>query len=96
MGCLFKSLYLEKNTHYPISNLFLIVLLYIVEAKNGYKKKGLNTLSLAADLLNAKLLRKFHAMDGSTNDRTDEHMNGQTERRKRHNAGGITKRIIIT
>ena len=34
-----------------ISNLFLIVLLYIVEAKKGCKKKSLNTLSLAADLL---------------------------------------------
>ena len=33
--CLFKSLYLEKKKHYPISNLFLMVLLYIVEAKKG-------------------------------------------------------------
>ena len=44
-------MYLEKKTHYPISNLFLIVLLYIVEAKKGCKKKSLNILSLAADLL---------------------------------------------
>ena len=41
----------RKNPHYPISNLFLIVLLYIVEAKKGCKKKSLNILSLAADLL---------------------------------------------
>ena len=34
------------------SPLFLIVLLYIVEAKKGCKKKSLNILSLAADLLN--------------------------------------------
>ena len=46
------SLYLEKKKpHYPISNLFLIVLLYIVEAKKGCKKKRLNILSLAAYLL---------------------------------------------
>ena len=42
----------RKNPHYPISNLFLIVLLYIVEAKKGCKKKSLNILSLAAYLLN--------------------------------------------
>ena len=41
----------RKNPHYPISNLFLIVLLYIVEAKKGCKKKSLNILSLAAYLL---------------------------------------------
>ena len=41
----------RKKTHYPISNLFLIVLLYIVEAKKGCKKKSLNILSLTADLL---------------------------------------------
>ena len=41
----------RKNPHYLISNLFLIVLLYIVEAKKGCKKKSLNILSLAADLL---------------------------------------------
>ena len=41
----------RKNQHYPISNLFLIVLLYIVEAKKRCKKKSLNILSLAADLL---------------------------------------------
>ena len=41
----------RKNTHYPISDLFLIVLLYIVEAKKGCKKKSLNILLLAADLL---------------------------------------------
>ena len=52
IGCLFKSLYLEKKKkHYPISNLFLIVLVYIVEAKKGCKKKNLNILSLAADFL---------------------------------------------
>ena len=53
-GCLFKSLYLEKKTHYPISNLFLFVLLYIVEAKKGCKEKSLNILSFAADLLKAQ------------------------------------------
>ena len=41
----------RKNPHYPISNLFLIALLYIVEAKKGCKKKSLDILSLAADLL---------------------------------------------
>ena len=41
----------RKKPHYPISNLFLIVLLYIVEAKKGCKKKSLNILSLAAYLL---------------------------------------------
>ena len=41
----------RKPPHYPISNLFLIVLLYIVEAKKGCKKNSLNILSLAADLL---------------------------------------------
>ena len=51
IGCLFKSLYLEKKPHYSISNLFLIVLLYIVEYKKGCKKKSLNIFSLAADLL---------------------------------------------
>ena len=56
IGCLFKSLYLEKKTHYPISNLFLIVLLYIVEAKKGCKKKSLNILSLAAYLLNCNTM----------------------------------------
>ena len=40
----------RKNPPYPISNLVLIVLLYIVEAKKGCKKKSLNILSLAADL----------------------------------------------
>ena len=44
----------RKNPHYPISNLFLIVLLYIVEAKKGCKKKSLNILSLAAYLLKSK------------------------------------------
>ena len=39
IGCLFKSLYLEKKKHYPISNLFLIVLLYIFAATKGCKKK---------------------------------------------------------
>ena len=29
----------RKNPHYPIPNLLLIVLLYIVEAKKEYKKK---------------------------------------------------------
>ena len=41
----------RKNPHYPISNLLLIVLLYIVEAEKGCKKKSLNILSLAAYLL---------------------------------------------
>ena len=44
-----------------MSNLFLIVLLYIVEAKKGCKKKSLNTLSLAAYLLKmvlSKLIEK--------------------------------------
>ena len=45
----------RKNPHYPISNLFLIVLLYIVEAKKGCKKKSLNILSLAAYLLKGEL-----------------------------------------
>ena len=44
----------RKNPHYPITNLFLIVLLYIVEAKKGCKKKSLNILSLAAYLLNKR------------------------------------------
>ena len=46
----------RKKKHYPISNLFLFVLLYIVEAKKGCKKKSLNILSLAADLLKADIL----------------------------------------
>ena len=46
----------RKEPHYPISNLFLIVLLYIVEAKKGCKKKSLNILSLAADLLKSNKL----------------------------------------
>ena len=46
----------RKNPHYPISNLFLIVLLYIVEAKKGCKKKSLNILSLAAYLPNVEKL----------------------------------------
>ena len=58
IGCLFKSLYLEKK-HYPISNLFLIVLLYIVEAKKGCKKKSLNILSWATDLLKHEKLTVF-------------------------------------
>ena len=33
--------------------MFLIVLLYIVEAKKGCEKNSLNILSLAADLLNS-------------------------------------------
>ena len=41
----------RKKKHYPIPKLFLIVLLYIVEAKKGCKKNSLNILSLAADLL---------------------------------------------
>ena len=41
----------RQNPHNPISNLFLIVLLHIVEAKKGCKKKSLNILSLAAYLL---------------------------------------------
>ena len=41
----------RKNPHYPISNLFLNVLLNIVEAKKGCKKKSVNILSLAAYLL---------------------------------------------
>ena len=47
-----------KKTHYPISNLFLNVLLYIVEAKKGCKKFFLNILSLAADLLKRNMLPK--------------------------------------
>ena len=46
----------RKNRHYPISNLFLIVLLYIVEAKKGCKNKSLNILSLAAYLLKLSIL----------------------------------------
>ena len=38
-GCLFKVLYLEIKKHYPISDLFLIVSIYIFEAKKGCKKK---------------------------------------------------------
>ena len=52
----------KKKKHYPISNLFLIVLLYIVEAKKGCKKKSLNILSLAAYLLKSNsiaILRKM-------------------------------------
>ena len=56
IGCLFKSLYLEKKPHYPISNLFLNVLLYIIEAKKGCKRKSLNILSLEADLLKVQSL----------------------------------------
>ena len=52
----------RKNQHYPISNLFSIVLLYIVEAKKGCKKKSLNILSLAADLLKFKIY-KFYIND---------------------------------
>ena len=37
----------------------LNVLLYIVEAKKGCKKKSLNILSLAADLLN-KSFRQYN------------------------------------
>ena len=39
IGLSFKSLYIEKNTHYPISDLYLNVFLYIFEAKKGCKKK---------------------------------------------------------
>ena len=46
-----ESRYLEKNAHYPIAMLVLMFLLYIFEAKKRGKKKSLNTLSLAADLL---------------------------------------------
>ena len=46
-----KACISKKKPHYPISNLFLIAFLYIVEAKKGCKKKSLNILSLAADLL---------------------------------------------
>ena len=44
IGCLFKSLYLEKThtTLHVYQICFLIVLLYIVEAKKGCKKKSLN------------------------------------------------------
>ena len=45
----------KKNPHYPISNLFLIVFLYNVEAKKGCTKFFLNILSLAADLLNSRV-----------------------------------------
>ena len=45
----------RKNPHYPISDLFLIVLIYIFEAKKGCKKKSLNKLSLAADLLKSNM-----------------------------------------
>ena len=48
----------RQNPHYPISNLFLIVLLYIVEAKKGCKKKGLNILSLAAYLLKTTIVER--------------------------------------
>ena len=41
-------------------NMFLIVLLYIVEAKKGCKKKSLNILSLAAYLLKMSFRRLFH------------------------------------
>ena len=45
-------MYLEKNTHYPILDLALIVLLCIFDAKKGCKKKkSLNKFPLAADLL---------------------------------------------
>ena len=45
----------RKNPHYPLSDLILIVLLYIFEAKKGCTTKSLNKLSLAADLLNSLL-----------------------------------------
>ena len=52
----------RKNPHYPISNLFLIVLLYIVEAKKGSKKKSLNILSLAAYLLKCFNKHTYHIL----------------------------------
>ena len=39
IGWLFKSLYLETKKHYPISDLFLIVLLYILMPKRDVRKK---------------------------------------------------------
>ena len=41
----------KQQQHYPISDLFLIVLIYIFESEKGCKEKSLNKLSLAADLL---------------------------------------------
>ena len=62
IGCQFESLYVEK-THYPILDLVVNVLLYIFDAKKGFKKKSLNKLSLAADLLNTnKLLETFYKL----------------------------------
>ena len=58
--CPFKSLYLEKKTHYPIPILALNVLVYICEVKKRCRKKCLNKLAFAADSLNIYEPDKFH------------------------------------
>ena len=65
IGCLFKSLYFSKNNNnntLPYIRIVLIVLLYIVDAKKGCKKKSLKKLSLTADLLKYSTLVTFYGV----------------------------------